>query len=178
MISTDHSFVVDAEIGDVWAYVSNIANWAASMPGYQSFEPIDELHSKWILKVALGALTKTVGLYVTITEQREPEYISFTLKGDTEPVDGQGTFGASPTELSQTSVLVTLSIAGSGAMAATMEAMSRPIVPRMTRIVSESLKEAIELSVTDEIRPPKPPRGPRWLRRLRFLLWRRHLERS
>lgn len=181
MISTDHNFVVNAEIADVWVYVSDIGNWAASMPGYQSFEAVDELHSKWILKVALGALTKTVGLKVTITERREPEFISFTLTGETEPVEGQGTFVASPMQSSKTSVVVTLSIAGNGPMAATMEAMSRPVVPRMTRMVSESLKDAIELSVTGEIRQPQPRRVRRrlrWLWRLRWLAWRRRIERS
>jgi carbon monoxide dehydrogenase subunit G len=170
VISTDHSFVVDAEIGDVWAYVSDIGNWAASMPGYQSFEAIDDRHSNWILKVALGALTKTIGLQVTITEQREPEYISFTLKGKTEPVDGQGTFAASATASNQTSVVVTLSITGTGPMAGTMEAMSRPVVPRMTRAVSKSLKDAIELSTGAEAPPPPRPRVLRWLRRLGQLM--------
>jgi carbon monoxide dehydrogenase subunit G len=178
VISTDHKFVVNADIGDVWAYVSEIGNWATSMPGYQSFEAVDELHSKWVLKVALGALTKTVGLNVAIIDQREPDYISFTLEGDTEPVGGQGTFVASPTESGQTSVLVTLSIAGTGPMAGTMEAMSRPVVPRMTRVVSESLKDAIELSLTGVTPPPKAPPLRGRLRRLWWRLWRRHLEQS
>jgi carbon monoxide dehydrogenase subunit G len=154
VIETDHRFVVDAHIDQVWAYVSEIGNWANSMPGYQSFEAVDELHSKWVLKVALGALTRTVALQVTITDRREPDHISFTLHGESDPVDGQGTFAASATGAEQTSVVVTLAISGNGPMAATMEAMSRPVVPRMTRVLSESLKQAIELSVDSPISPP------------------------
>ena len=116
------------------------------MPGYQSFEAVDELHSKWVLKVALGALTRTVPLEVTITDRRKPDHISFTLRGESDPVDGQGAFTASATGARQTSVVVTLAISGNGPMAATMEAMSRPVVPRMTRVLSEALKTAIESS--------------------------------
>jgi carbon monoxide dehydrogenase subunit G len=153
VIETSHRFVVDAEIDHVWAYVSQIDNWASSMPGYQAFEAVDELHSKWVLKVALGALTRTVPLEVTITDRRKPDHISFTLRGESDPVDGQGTFTASATGARQTSVVVTLAISGNGPMAATMEAMSRPVVPHMTRVLSEALKTAIESSAVAPISP-------------------------
>jgi carbon monoxide dehydrogenase subunit G len=146
MIETDHSFVIDAPIGAVWAYASDIGNWASSMPGYESFEEVDELHSNWVLKVSLGALTRRVPLKVTITDRREPDHISFELRGGTDPVEGRGTFTAAAPGPDETSVVVSLAIWGSGPMAASMEAMSRPVVPRMTRAVSESFKNAVERS--------------------------------
>ena len=94
MIETDHRFVVEAPIGDVWSYVSEIGNWASSMPGYESFEETDEGHSTWVLKVALGALTRTMRLNVTIDDEREPEFISFSLEGANDPVSGRGSFAA------------------------------------------------------------------------------------
>jgi carbon monoxide dehydrogenase subunit G len=167
MIETDHQFVVEAPLGDVWSYVSDISNWASSMPGYQSFEETDDRHSTWVLKVALGALTRTMRLNVTIDDRREPEFISFSLEGANDPVGGRGSFAATPAGPRQTSVVVTLAIAGSGPMAGTMEAMSRPVVPRMTRAVSASLKQAIEGSA------PAPAQRRRWWTRWRAWLRRR-----
>ena len=94
MIETDHRFEVDAPIGEVWAYASDIGNWASSMPGYESFESVDELRSNWVLKVALGALTKRIQLNVAITDRHEPDHITFELEGASEPVAGRGTFTA------------------------------------------------------------------------------------
>lgn len=143
MIETEHRFSIDVSIDEVWAYVRDIGNWAASMPGYQSFELVDELRSKWVLKVAMGALTRTVRLNVEIIEQREPDHIAFQLQGENDPVVGTGSFHAAA-DASATAVAFTLAITGSGPMAGTMEAMSRPIVPRMARQVGEALKTAIE----------------------------------
>jgi carbon monoxide dehydrogenase subunit G len=144
MIETDHTFVIEAPIGEVWGYAGDIGNWASSMPGYESFEAVDELRSNWVLKVALGALTRRVPLQVTITERREPEHIRFELRGDSDPVEGRGTFTAWQEGAQQTSVVVSLAIWGSGPMAATMEAMSRPVVRDMTRVVSDAFKAAVE----------------------------------
>ena len=52
-----------------------------------------------------------------------------------------------------------------------MEAMSRPIVPRMTRAVSESLKQAIEAASAAPAPTPAPRR--RWWSRWRLWLRRR-----
>lgn len=144
MIETDHTFVVDAPIADVWAYAGDIGNWASSMPGYESFQAVDDLRSSWVLKVALGALTRRIQLDVTIIDRREPDHISFELRGRSDPVEGRGTFTAAANGPRQTSVVVSLAIWGNGPMAAPMEAMSRPVVPRMTRVVSDSFKTAVE----------------------------------
>jgi carbon monoxide dehydrogenase subunit G len=148
MIETDHRFEIDAPIGEVWAYASDIGNWASGMPGYESFEAVDELRSNWVLKVALGALTKRIQLNVTITHRHEPDQITFELQGASDPVEGRGTFTAAVETPALTSVVVSLAIWGNGPMAATMEAMSRPVVPRMTRVVSDAFKAAVELTGT------------------------------
>jgi carbon monoxide dehydrogenase subunit G len=174
MIETDHSFVIDAPIGEVWAHAGDIGNWASSMPGYESFEEVDELHSNWVLKVALGALTRRVLLKVTITDRREPGHISFELRGGSDPFEGRGTFAAAARGPQRTSVVVSLAIWGSGPMAATMEAMSRPVVPRMTRVVSDSFKNAVEQSGT-AVFEARQSRG-RWRKWL--LGWTRWLARG
>jgi carbon monoxide dehydrogenase subunit G len=179
MIETDHGFVIEAPIGAVWDYANDIGNWASSMPGYESFEEIDAVHSNWVLKVPLGALTKRVALKVTIIERRAPEHISFELRGRSDPVEGRGTFTAEAQGPRQTSVDVTLAIWGSGQMAAVMEAMSRPVVPALTRSVSESFKSAIEQTgAPDESVTPGRHRR-RWGRwRERLLGWTRRAHRT
>jgi carbon monoxide dehydrogenase subunit G len=178
MIETDHTFVVEASIGDVWAYASDIGNWASSMPGYESFEAIDDQRSSWVLKVALGALVRRVELDVTITEMDEPDRISFELRGGRDPVAGRGTFVAAPEGPRQTSVVVSLAIWGSGPMAASMEAMSRPVVPRMTRVVGDSFKSAIEQTDTPASDVPRV-RDTRWARWRAWLqLWTRRSPRD
>lgn len=167
MIETEHTFVIEAPIGEVWRYAGDIGNWASSMPGYESFEAVDEMRSTWVLKVALGALTRRVPLQVTITERREPEHIRFELRGDSDPVEGRGTFTAWQEDAQRTSVVVSLAIWGSGPMAATMEAMSRPVVRDMTRVVSDAFKAAVERTgpaapIVRElrVRPRLPGSGP------------------
>jgi len=144
VIETEHSFQIAAPLDEVWDYVRNIENWASSMPGYSSFELVDDQHSKWVLKVSMGALVRTVKLAVEITEQRKPDHIAFSLEGENDPVHGTGTFDAKANGLTETDVAFTLAITGSGAAAGTMEAISRPIVPRMARKVGDKLKEEIE----------------------------------
>jgi carbon monoxide dehydrogenase subunit G len=143
VLETQQTFTIDAPIEEVWAYVCDISNWATSMPGYQSFEEVDERNSKWVIKVALGALTRTVLLDVQITEWREPDRVAFSLRGENDPVEGDGTFAAIAAD-GVTDITFVLAISGNGPMAATMEAMSRPVVPRMASAIGESLKRAIE----------------------------------
>ena len=50
------------------AHVHDMANWAASFPGYQSFEVVDDKVSRWTVKVKLGSLTRTARVKVTVTE--------------------------------------------------------------------------------------------------------------
>ena len=50
----------------VWSYVSDMANWAAIMPGFRDYEVVSDRDSRWTLKVGVGALVKTVHVLVQI----------------------------------------------------------------------------------------------------------------
>lgn len=142
MLEVHRDLIVDAQIEDVWAYVSNIRNWAGSMPGYQSFEEIDDRHSRWELKVSLGALTRAVGLGVEIGERREPDHVDFMLHGERDPIDGRGSFDAR-VSVGGTEVEIKLQIQGRGPMAATMEAMSGRVLSRMADGIVAALLAAV-----------------------------------
>jgi carbon monoxide dehydrogenase subunit G len=75
----------------VWAFVSDMNNWAPFLTGYQSHEIIDATDSLWTLKGEVGILSRRVELRAHVTEWVEPQRVSFTLTGVNEAVDGGGT---------------------------------------------------------------------------------------
>lgn len=119
----------------MWAHVHD---WAASFPGYQSFEVVDDKVSRWTVKVKLGSLTRTA----VEGHRDQPTHIAFTLEGETEPITGSGSFDAAVGRDSSTDVRIGLAVAGSGSPA--MEAMSRPVLPRLGTAFAEVLRRDIE----------------------------------
>jgi len=75
----------------VWAFVSDMNNWAPFLTGYQRHQIIDATDSLWTLKGEVGILSRIVELRAHVTEWVEPQKVSFTLTGVNEDVDGGGT---------------------------------------------------------------------------------------
>ena len=65
----------------VWAFVSDMNNWAPFLTGYQKHEVLDATDSLWTLKGEVGILSRRVELRAHVTEWVEPEKVSFTLTG-------------------------------------------------------------------------------------------------
>jgi carbon monoxide dehydrogenase subunit G len=162
--------IVDAQIEDVWVYVSNIGNWAGSMPGYQSFEEIDDRHSKWELKVSLGALTRAVSLGVEIGGWREPGHVDFMLHGERDPIDGRGSFDARASG-GRTEVAIKLQIQGRGPMASTMEAMSGRVLSRMADGIVAALLAGVTGRKAQADAPVSGSRPGRSIPLARLLSW-------
>jgi hypothetical protein len=78
-------------LATVWAFVSDMNNWAPFLTGYQKHEVIDDTDSLWTLKGEVGILSRIVELRAHVTEWIEPQKVSFTLVGLNEVVDGGGT---------------------------------------------------------------------------------------
>lgn len=144
MIEQRVSIVIETPCAQVWKYVSDMANWASSMPGYRSFEVLSERESLWTLKIGFGALVRTVKVRVHIELWREPHHVAFTYKLDGDPVDGDGCYSASVGENGNTSVELAIRINGQGRMAPAWEAMSRPVLPKMIKGFADRLKTKIE----------------------------------
>jgi carbon monoxide dehydrogenase subunit G len=85
--TTEMTLPLDA----VWAFVSDINNWAPFLTGYQKHQIIDSTDSLWTLKGEVGILSRIVELRAHVTEWVEPQKVSFTLTGINEDVDGGGT---------------------------------------------------------------------------------------
>lgn len=175
MIEHQQSIVIDAPNAQVWAYVSDMANWAASMPGYKAFEVLSEKESLWTLKVGVGALNRTVKVRVFITAWDEPDHVAFTFKLDNDPVDGDGAYRARvrPDD-GGTDVDIGFRINGQGPMAGAWEAMMRPILPKMTRSFGDTLKSRIEEIAAQQVGAgiSSPAATPPSAARRLAMLWR------
>lgn len=143
-LESQESFVVRASRDLVWSYTSDMKNWAANMPGYQSFEPLSDTDSRWTLQLKLGPFRRTVKMTVHITEWIEPERVSFTLKSETDPVSGSGGFIATHQGEQETEVDLRLRIDSTGPMAGMMESMAKPVLTRMQKSFAKAITADIE----------------------------------
>lgn len=91
MPEVEYSTTMRLPLEPVWAFVSDMNNWAPFLTGYQTHEIVDKTDSIWTLKGDVGILSRVVELRAHITEWSEPEKVSFTLTGLNEAVEGGGT---------------------------------------------------------------------------------------
>ena len=146
MLETHESFEVHAPIERVWAYASDMRNWAANMPGYDSFEPLNEMDSRWTLKPKVGPFRRTVQMLVHVAEWEAPRHIGFQMRSENDPVEGTGAFDAQELGPSLTGVTLSLRLDSHGPMAGMMESMARPVLPRMAKSFAEAMARDIEQS--------------------------------
>lgn len=144
MIETTQSTVICAPIGAVWDHVSDISRWAPLMPGMQDVEMIDADHSRWVLKVGVGGLVRTVKVEVAVDRWAGPGEVDFTYVLTSDPVKGSGTYRASPRGDDETSVELHVKVEGSGPMAPMWEAMGKPVLPQLAKAFAGALKGQIE----------------------------------
>ena len=143
MIETRQSVRIAVPIGAVWDYARDMERWAEIMPGYQSCEIIDADNSRWILKVGVGAMVRTVRVRVTVNEWAGPERVAFTFRLDGDPVEGGGSYFA-VADGAHTDVTLHVTVTGSGPMAPMWEAMGAPVLPKFAAAFAQQLKQRIE----------------------------------
>lgn len=144
MIETKQSVPVNVAIDKVWTYVKDISRWAELMPGLQDCEIIDEDNSRWVLKVGVGGLVRTVKVDVHVDEWNGPERVFFSFKLQGDPVKGGGSYHAVATGPDSMTMDLTLRVEGSGPMAPMWEAMGGPLLPKFALAFAEQLAEGIE----------------------------------
>jgi carbon monoxide dehydrogenase subunit G len=157
VIETKQTVTVDCDIEQTWAYAKDFERWASIMPGYQSCEIEDEDNSRWILKVGVGALVRTVKVRVHVDEWAGPERVDFSFKLEGDPVGGSGSYLAAPAG-AQTAMTLHVQVEGSGPMAPMWEAMGGPVLPKFAKSFAEELKARIEASNSSATAGPTPPK--------------------
>jgi carbon monoxide dehydrogenase subunit G len=175
MIETSQSVPVRVGIDKVWGHVRDIRRWAELMPGLQDCEILGEDDSRWILKVGVGGMVRTVRVEVHVDQWDGPErvFFSFKLKGD--PVQGGGSYLATVTGDDSIDMTLSLRVEGSGPMAPMWEAMGGPLLPKFALAFAEQLAEGIEAEHGGAPGKPvvRPKRGVMaFLRRLLRILFR------
>ena len=146
MIDTEQTVLVRAGIAQAWDHARDIRRWAELVPGMQSCEIVDDDNSRWVVKVGVGGLVRTVTVEVHVDRWAGPDAADFTyrLKGD--PVTGGGTYRAVPAA-GGTSLTLGLRVEGSGPMAPMWEAMGGPLLPELAKGFAEQLRAGIEAEV-------------------------------
>ncbi len=179
MIEAEQSILINAGIEAIWHYVNDMQKWAGMMPGYRECTIIDANDSRWLLKVGVGGLVRTVKVLVHVDEWAGPERVNFSYKLEGDPVKGSGSYSASRRGTHETEVALRVRVEGSGPMAPMWEAMSKPLLPQLAKSFAEKLKAEIESAVG-----PSGSQGPapakslsvpatigHWLRSLRRALF-------
>ena len=153
MIETQQAILIDAAIEGVWDFACNIERWAKLMPGMRECTVIDADNSRWMLKVGVGGLVRTVNVLVHVEQWDGPERVRFLYKLEGDPVEGGGTYMASRKGPHQTEVVLTVRVEGSGPLAPMWEAMGRPVLPQLAKSFAGQLKAEIEKAIP----PPAAP---------------------
>lgn len=172
MIETEQSVAIKAPIDQVWAYARDVERWAEIMPGYQECAIADEDNSRWVLKVGVGGLVRTVKVQVHVDRWAGPEAVDFSYKLEGDPVSGSGAYRAAANGAG-TDVTLHVRVEGGGPMAPMWEAMGGPMLPKFARLFAEQLRDRIEaiaggasLAEVTARRPSLWARLKAWLRRL------------
>lgn len=147
MIETEQHVIVNAGIEPTWNYARDMQRWAAIMPGYQECQIIDDDHSRWVLKVGVGAMVRTVKVLVHVERWAGPGEVDFAFKLEGDPVQGGGSYRATAAGPDATDVRLKVQVVGSGPMAPMWEAMGGPILPKFAKGFAEQLKAMIEDAV-------------------------------
>jgi carbon monoxide dehydrogenase subunit G len=160
MIETEQTIEVDAPIEAVWAYAKDITGWAKLMPGLQDCSVIDDDDSRWTLKVGVGALVRTVKVFVHVDRWSGPTEVDFTYKLEGDPVNGGGVYRARGLGPSLTEITLGVRVNGEGPMAPMWEAMGKPLLPKFARSFAEQFKAEVEQAAQQgSMGSPQPSLG-------------------
>lgn len=154
MIETEQTISIGSPIENVWGYVNDIQKWASLMPGCRSCTVINPDDSRWVIKVGVGGLVRTVNALVHVDRWNAPEQVHFSYKLEGDPVVGGGCYLASRTGPHDTDVTFKVRVEGSGPMSPMWEAMSKPLLPQLVKSFAGQLKAEIEKSAIPLVPQP------------------------
>jgi len=144
MIETEQAVRIAVPIDRVWDFAKDVERWAEIMPGYQSCQIEDDDNSRWILKVGVGAMVRTVKVRVHVDEWAGPVRVQFSFKLEGDPVAGGGSYNAVAAGPEATDIVLSVHVAGSGPMAPMWEAMGGPVLPKFAAGFAGQLRDRIE----------------------------------
>ena len=78
----EEQFLIEAPIGEVWAFVRNPTTVAPCIPGCESVEPLSDNRYRAVIAVALGPIKARFNVVVEITEESPPSLLVCSTKGE------------------------------------------------------------------------------------------------
>lgn len=142
MAIASHTVSLEASVQDVWAYVSEIENWATMVPAYKEHEKIDDQKSVWTFEGNFKGLKKTVQMELNITEFQEPSIIRFEIEGLTDKFTGSGKFTAEETA-GKTEMTGTIEVNAGGLSGAVLSPVIKMVLPKVTTRLTEKIARQI-----------------------------------
>ena len=133
---------------EVWAFVSDMGNWASQMPGYLSHQQIDRDNSIWTLHVDIGPFQRPVPIDVHVLKWDEPGHVSFKIRGKEDPFIGEGTF-TSTSDGATTQIVLEFGAQPTGSMAR----MLVPLVPPILQRTADQFTANLLLTLNGEAKP-------------------------
>lgn len=147
MANGKHSIELPVSIQDIWNYISDIDQWATTVPGYVSHEIVNDKQSTWAIKGDMGILKKTANLKVEITEWLEPKKVAFQFKSLSNDFVGNGQYEAEALDDSHTRITGHLEIepeATKGPMASMQKTVLKKFVPKTTKDITTAVADEIK----------------------------------
>ncbi|MFC0562304.1 CoxG family protein [Halalkalibacter alkalisediminis] len=135
---------VQCPIETMWEFIKDMGNWAPCMPGFVTFEEIDENVSVWALKGDMGIFKRKMNFTVTVTERVMPERVAFTLEAKKEGIKGYGSYKAVAKGPNTTDVEFNLDMTGTGLPAKMVNALLSKTLPRDCEELKDNLIEVLE----------------------------------
>ncbi len=148
MIETEQVIAIGAPMAAVWAVAQDIKGWARLMPGFQDCEIISDHESRWVLKVGVGALVRTVRVLVRVERWAGPDAVDFCYALEGDPVHGGGHYRARAPSPEETEMTLGVHVTGTGPMAPMWEAMGKPLLPKFARGFAGQFKAEVEAQST------------------------------
>jgi carbon monoxide dehydrogenase subunit G len=166
VIETEQTVTIRANLDQTWDFARDIRRWAALVPGMQDCTVIDDDNSRWVVKVGVGGMVRTVTVDVHVDCWDGPERVDFSYKLKGDPVTGGGTYRATA-DGAGSAVTLGLRVVGGGPMAPMWEAMGRPLLPQLARGFAEEFREKVEAEAG--VAPAERRRRSIWARLFAFL---------
>ena len=137
-----HTVEIPVDVQVVWDYVSNLENWAPTVPAYKEHKSINDKQSIWIFEGNVKGIKKTIQAQVDISEWNEPSNIKFELKGLSDNFTGSGHFTAEEVN-GKTTMTCTVEVHAGGISGVMLTPIIKLAVPKVASRLTESIARKI-----------------------------------
>ncbi len=144
MPTVNHTVSVQRPLSHTWDFVKETGNWATLLPGYQSYEKIDDRTFRWKMKADIGMFSRVITLRVDIVEWDEGRHVRFLLQGEDEGVKGEGSLDIAASGENETALRVELGLESTGTFASIVNAFLDKVLAGWVQQFAEGLKAKVE----------------------------------